>query len=272
MNTKTKKTIAKEIIYFFSAITLLLVFWVGIEIRNFYLRNKIKNFSNEISDLKVQIDSVEKTYTKEIKDFYDLIPLDYDKLPDIDELNHNIKKPKFDPLQLFTVPNSDLPNIIELYSYLKENEFDFSLPHDYKSPGVSKEDLSGAIPLDADCFEVFIKNEFIQEKQPYIEKIYMFIKSKNKKFNCKIASFIRCLEGLPELPPNKVLEQVEQLKKTKTETNQKLQETENKLMIRDETKNMLALGSALLLGLLYPFRFIFFLLLWAFKTVKQKEQ
>jgi hypothetical protein len=65
MNTKTKKTIAKEIIYFFSAITILLLVFFGIEIRNSFLNNKKNDYSKEISFLKIKIDSIEKKLLEE---------------------------------------------------------------------------------------------------------------------------------------------------------------------------------------------------------------
>ena len=38
-----KKIIAKEIIYFFATITLILIFWSFIEIRNYYSKKKGQN-------------------------------------------------------------------------------------------------------------------------------------------------------------------------------------------------------------------------------------
>lgn len=60
MNITSKKIIAKEIIYFFSVIALLLIFWLVIEIRNFYSEKKIKTISYEISNIQLQIDKNEK--------------------------------------------------------------------------------------------------------------------------------------------------------------------------------------------------------------------
>jgi len=60
MNITSKKIIAKEIIYFFSVIALLLFFWLIIEIRNFYSEEKIKTISYEISIIQLQIDKNQK--------------------------------------------------------------------------------------------------------------------------------------------------------------------------------------------------------------------
>lgn len=52
MNSANKKTLAKEILYFFSVITLLLLIWVGIEIRNKAYENKINILKKEISEFQ----------------------------------------------------------------------------------------------------------------------------------------------------------------------------------------------------------------------------
>jgi hypothetical protein len=289
MNSKTKKTIAKEIIYFFSVISFLLLAWAGIELRNSFLRNKMDNFSNQISVLKIQIDSIEKTYPKKAIEFSNLVP---PVLPTLDELNNKALVSIDDANAQLDDSFVESP-ISELYGYLRLNKFDFAVPgakekkpfilnnaiydipideiknflKDYPS---AKPSFEKFIP-DLESFENHIKKEFNQPKQPLIQKIYAFIKSENKKFTSDILNFVFCLKGLPPLPPLEILDKLDEIKKTKTETNQKLKETENKLMYRNETKSFIVWSSTLLLGLLYPFRFIFFLLKWAFKTVKQKE-
>ena len=55
-----KKIIAKEIIYFFATITLILIFWSFIEIRNYYSKKKVKTISHEISVIQLEIDKNEK--------------------------------------------------------------------------------------------------------------------------------------------------------------------------------------------------------------------
>jgi len=66
MDTKTKKNIAKEIIYFFSVVAVLLLVFSGIEIRNSFLNNRKNNFSKEISALNIKIDSIEKKLPKKV--------------------------------------------------------------------------------------------------------------------------------------------------------------------------------------------------------------
>jgi len=55
MNIGTKKILAKEIIYFFSVITLIVIFWSIIEIRNSYTEKKIETISDKILTLQLQI-------------------------------------------------------------------------------------------------------------------------------------------------------------------------------------------------------------------------
>ena len=55
MNLITKKRIAKEILYFFTGIIILLIFWVFIEIQNSYYQNKVITYNKEITKLQIQI-------------------------------------------------------------------------------------------------------------------------------------------------------------------------------------------------------------------------
>ncbi|WP_345095596.1 hypothetical protein [Flavobacterium chungnamense] len=48
MNLRTKKTIAKEILYFFIGIIIILIFWAFIEIQNSYYKNEVISYNQEI--------------------------------------------------------------------------------------------------------------------------------------------------------------------------------------------------------------------------------
>lgn len=91
MNTKTKKTIAKEIIYFFSIVALLLLILIGIEIRNSFLNNKINNFSKAISIVEIKIDSIQKKNPENINkkpkfDEYGILIKNVDYFNDLDNI------------------------------------------------------------------------------------------------------------------------------------------------------------------------------------------
>ena len=58
MNIKIKKIIAKEIIFFFSIILLLILIWSGIKIWNSYINNEIDNSSKEITALKKDLKTI----------------------------------------------------------------------------------------------------------------------------------------------------------------------------------------------------------------------
>ena len=98
MNNKTKKTIAKEIIYFFSIVALLLLVLVGIEIRNSFLNNKINNFSKAISRVESKIDSIQRTNPENIN-----------------------KKPKFDEYGIL-IKNADYFNNFDNTMRLKKTD------------------------------------------------------------------------------------------------------------------------------------------------------
>ncbi len=59
ISTKTKKIIAKEIIYLFSIIAFLLVIWIGMMLRSYYLIGKANAYEVQVRALQKQIDSIE---------------------------------------------------------------------------------------------------------------------------------------------------------------------------------------------------------------------
>lgn len=205
MNIETKKTIAKEIIYFFSVIAMLLIIFLGIEIRNTFLNNKKNNFSKEISILKVKIDSIEKKLPKEVN-----------------------KKPKFDEYGIL-IKNVDYFNILGNTMHLKKTDRE---------------------KLDNIMLKMINNNESDENKKLVVND---FIQKYGIKKTLKL---------------NKALEKLE---KTKTETSQKLQITENKIVNINETKNIVFWCTIVFFVLLYPFRFIFNLLKWSFKIIKNKD-
>ncbi|MFC5977595.1 hypothetical protein [Flavobacterium salmonis] len=59
MNLRTKKSIAKEVLYFFAGVVILLIFWAFLEIQNNYFQNKVINYKKEITELQSQIKEFE---------------------------------------------------------------------------------------------------------------------------------------------------------------------------------------------------------------------
>lgn len=55
MNLRTKRSIAKEIIYFFTGVIILLIFWGFIAIQNNYYQNKVITCKKEIAKIQTQI-------------------------------------------------------------------------------------------------------------------------------------------------------------------------------------------------------------------------
>lgn len=255
----TKKRIAKEIIYFFSVIAFLLLVWSVIEIRNFYLKNKIDNFSQQILNLNIQIDSIEQTYPKKAKTFYELIEKDSFKPDD------NLAKDTFDFTDI-------VENKYQLYTYLIENKFDWK---NFNVENGSSGAVHFLLPNDAvlsyESFEESIREEFNKKKKSNIETIYNYIKSKNRKFNYGIDNLVLCLKGLPEPPSLEDSNRVAELEKMVRNSNQKEIQIKKKLLFSSEINNIIIWCAVIILVLLYPFRAIFFTLKWAFRTVRQKE-
>lgn len=64
MNIKTKKTIAKEIIYFFITSALFFILWIGVIINNRIYESKIYRFKNESLKFQTQIEKNNKLLYK----------------------------------------------------------------------------------------------------------------------------------------------------------------------------------------------------------------
>lgn len=205
MNTKTQKTFAREIIYFFSVVVVVLIFWAGIEIRNYFLKNEINYFSENILELNIKIDSIQKTLPEKIKTFK--------------EFAQSIKK---------------------------------KYP-EYK---------------DIDDYELAMK---VVEKYPEYKDQVNFSEGKPNPFSSETAHIKDLGLNTEESNINDGWKQTEIFKKEKDELEQKVFESKNKLLLKNETTDIIVWSSALLFSILYPIRLIFLLLKWAFKTVKQKE-
>jgi hypothetical protein len=65
---KLKRTLAREILFFFAGLGLIAVFWSFLLIRNSYYEGKAISCSDKIKTLQVEFDSLPKDY---IKQFYD---------------------------------------------------------------------------------------------------------------------------------------------------------------------------------------------------------
>lgn len=59
MNLRTKKSVAKEVLYFFAGVTILLIFWAFLEMQNIYFQNKVNTYNKEITQLQSQIKKLE---------------------------------------------------------------------------------------------------------------------------------------------------------------------------------------------------------------------
>jgi hypothetical protein len=68
-----------------------------------------------------------------------------------------------------------------------------------------------------------------------------------------------------------VFEKQEQLIRNKNLTLQNLVDTQNKLFDNNEKKNILIWGLIIFFGILYPLRFVYFALMWSFKTLKETK-
>ena len=243
-----KKKIAKEIIYFFSAVVLLLLIWVVIGIRKNSLQENIISLNRKYVLLEHEIDSIENTYPKKAKSFNELMQIKdnggWVEVP-VDDWDEKVTDAKV--------------NTFSLYNYLVKNNFDFTIEKMPNPP-------TGYIKHDYAYFRMGVSDESFNKQ--YMIKVYSFLKSSNQLFSVDTNSFFAFLQGLPEPPSNDVLLKVTDLKREKDETYAEYKETSDKKYVTDDLMQAI---SGLFFILLYPVRVIFLLLLWAVRTVKQKE-
>lgn len=285
--TLNKKRIAKEIIYLFSSLILLALIWGGIEIRDSYIEKNLTELRERLDVLVFKIDSIENTYPKKAKSFAEIMQIEkiskWDKYIVSDSFVPDNDLPVFKKGG-FIAPESDLipppppKYLYDLYSYLSENNFDFSIPNQVPLPK--------GIKLTFDSFEMeiydafgFIETEWVPPsdakrvvstpiKNAFLIKMHSFLKNKNEKFLSDTNAFYSFLQGMPEPPRHEVYELAENLKKQKSETQTKILDAGYENLNSDEKKTKMINISLVVLGVLYPLRFIVLLLIWAVKTVR----
>ena len=245
------------------------------------MRNKSNNLSKEISDLNIHIDSIEKArpFVAPLSDIEGRIrdlPLKNFKPPaDAVEVKITIQQTLFD----FNATIKANPNLTEkelLFRFPEFNNdkrklraaFDYSATLNsgkYKNIG----EFNYKFP------EFFgVSNDSLELKKSDMERLDSIeIKMLNNNETDATIKFVQN-DFLQKYGIKKIRIQnktLEELQKSKTELNQNLKETETKLFCKEDTQEYVFWLAIIFFSLLYPFRFIYFLLKWAFKTVKQKE-
>ena len=246
ISPKVKRSIAIEVLILFSAVLLILLGYPVLWAINKFNLVKVENLQNQIKIRTHELDSIKVTFPK-LLTFDEIIigevPIEYLISTSDAEIENSEK------------------NIRQLYKLLSAFGYKFSDTKEIWKP-------KGWIPS-----EVFVKDiqrEFTYniDKMSELKKIYNFLK-KEKCIVIELDEFVFCLKGKPPHPPYSSHLNYEKNKKQIDELKIELETAKSKVKSEDNKKEITNWIIITILALIYPFRFIFLLLLWSIKTVKQ---
>lgn len=287
-----KRTLAREILFFFVGLGLLGLVWGFLLIRNSYYENKANSCSDKIKTLQIQIDSLPKDY---IKEFYDQASRYFVVNYKLGQDSYAIPK---EQLQAFLYDEFGIKKNVTLlpiypkgYSYFQIDIFkeygghelnpkrtpnfkDSTVVFDFVSIEKFREFVSSDDYQDK-LYSVFANNsgkdEFVPLPLGYIPAEFDAKKPYNGTFSLKTLSEFKSKMNIGLNFNSTVAE-----KKNKIETNIKdLKETivnsrNNKLTSIEIQQTVI--NSAIVIGLLlYVLRLSIVLILWALNTMKQNS-
>lgn len=235
MKLRTKKVIAKEILYFFIGIVIIILFWSSIKIRNYYYENKVISSNTKISDLQSTIYKLEN--------LNDLLIIPSKR----NVFNNNI--------EILKRNNSTEQEIILMTKEFKDK---FSIESVLKK----YVDTANNPKYNSD-FEVI--NSLFPELNGYdntLLKSYVAT-ANNENYN---SNFVIINSKFPEFFNEQIkIDKLKNIKKTETDKRNK---TKLKIVNRDEIIQIITNLSIVIMGLLYPIRIVFISVIWAIKIIK----
>lgn len=273
MQQQIKRRIAKEVILFFASVFIVFLIWLGFWINNKYFINQFENLQNQIPSLQNFIDSTNATFPK-AKTFDQMlgegVPSQYfiDRKPNpFDDTAEN-KSPKIiDPKDESSIAKAIYyesfdkyltVNLIKLYRLLNILNYPFNSSLFKKDELVSFKNFKEKISDDID--------DYYNRKE--LKKIYEFLKIR-KCVNVTFNHFAYNIKDFrtPNHEPITALEdstlKLEQIKKEIIGPSYRIRSDK-------ELKKIGIQIGLIVMSIVYPFRFLVLLLVWAIKTLKQK--
>lgn len=272
MKQTTKRKIAKEIVILFSCAALMGLTWVIFWTINEFHISKAKKLDERTFNLSHDIDSIQTTFSKS-KQFEKML-----NVKNVPTEYFNKGRPPLILLPEIIIDESSIQQI----SFVNERRL-FLLLQKLNSP------------FDMDSIDIFAKfggykiNPFskLQEPVPFdtlqsisakfetdfperdeLKRYYDFLKTK-KCISVGFKEFSFTMQGLPLPPSHDALTVYEKNKKEFDEASKDLVETKQNINSADDMKEIAKWISIIVLTLVYPFRFLFLLLKWAVRTLKQ---
>lgn len=296
-NPKLKRTLAKEILFFFAGLGITGIVWGFLLLRNSYYDHKAITCTENIKSLKTNLDSLPNDY---IKEFYDLINKDFVVNYQLGKDNYAIPK-KYEQEFLYDEYGIKknvlkLPNYPKGYSYFHIDRQSIDIFRKYGSHQINpkrtttlKDSTIVFDYVELSEFREFVKSSEYQEKlftvfsnNPDIDKLLNYVPANFTKpeFDPIIPnSGILNLGTLSEFKSkiNTGLKYNEKVIQEKNGIESEIQKqieittnSKNSILSKSEIQNSVQYTLIALVLLLYPFRLTIILILWAFKTIRQK--
>jgi hypothetical protein len=270
MKQTTKKTLAREIVILFSCSILIGLAWTIFWTVNKFHRSNVEQLQIEIYNLTNDIDSIQTTFPK-IKSFQDLIS---GKVP-VEYLIEERFIPTPEEVLGTEQEKERATNIRQLYKFLKASKYPFSDNSYISDFHCFKDEIDkelNFVPFD-DLPDSLKRNANQKEidniaSQPLLKKIYSFLKSENYS-TVKFLDLTFYLYAVP-LPPKFISWKIYQDDIKKRDTlKSELNTSSAKIYSANDLKDIAKWIAIIVLTLVYPFRFLYLLLKWAIKTLRQ---
>lgn len=262
---KIKRTLAREILFFFAGLGLIGFVWFFLLIRNTYYENKINSCSGKIKTLQIQLDSLPKDY---IKEFYGQVSryfvvnykLGQDSFAIPKEQEETFLNDKLGKKKNVTL----MPIYPKGYSYFHFKDstvvFDFVSIEEFRN-FVSSEDYQDKL------YSVFANNSGKEERAPPLWAIpaeFDPMKPYNSTFSLGTLSEFKSKMNISLTvaeKQSKITYDIADLETT-------IANSKNSKLTPIEVRQNI-INSALIIGLLlYVLRLSIVLILWAIRTIK----
>lgn len=246
MKQSTKKTIAKEILILFSSVVIIGAIWTVFWTLDKIKISKSENLQSQVKTLTHDIDSIQTSFPK-AKTFKDLLtgllPIEY-----VNHVQLNIPPPP-------EIEHGDgrIQNIGQLYTFLATSKFPYS-----------DDSFFPEFPF----FHTNIEKELSTDttKQIFLKRIYSFLKD-GKYVNINYNEFVNTIDFYKGLPN---ITELAAKQKQKDELTLELKTVRGKIYSSNDLSEIPKWIAIIVLSIVYPLRFTYFLILWAVSTLKQK--
>lgn len=274
MKLKTKKIIAKEILYFFLCIAVSLLFFGGTFGYNWIRKSLVKNVEKDIIKETALVDSLlskDNDFSKILNDY--VFKWNTGKYENQEELNASFPK-----IELFDGRyNQALADYVATWNsgkYKTQEELNCKFPEFFNVlDSIDEVNLKRTFKVNDDIYDIpFDKsNEFLVSFPNAIEMKSFILR--NDTFNVEFYKISDFISENPDAKPIYVFTRNDSIRIFKENISilkTKKMSYEHKILSFDEQTRICLFVFIVLLILIYPIRMIYYLIKWSLKIVKEK--